>query len=259
MPSVGATENVMMAATLAKGKTVIINAAKEPEIVDLANCLNKMGAKIKGAGTSKIVINGVLNLKGCTHSIIPDRIEAITYIIAAAITGGKVIINGINSDLLGDLHKVFKKTGVNLKKVGENLVEVSRKHEHIKPSNVKTAPFPGFPTDIQAQFMSLMVIANGKSKIKENIFENRYMHVPELQRMGANIKLKRNKAIINGTKELVGAEVMATDLRASVSLVLAGLVAKGTTSVNRVYHLERGYDHLVEKLQKCGIDIEIMY
>ena len=257
--SVGATENILMAATLASGQTIINNAAREPEIIDLAQCLIKMGAKIKGAGTKKITIDGVKKLHGTTHGIIPDRIEAGTYAIAAAITGGKITLNNINLKLFEGFLKPLEKSGVTLKEVNENQIEVQANDKNIIPNNIKTNPYPKFPTDMQAQFMSLMTIAKGESKITENIFENRFMHVLELVRMGASIKINNNTATINGIKKLSGAKVMATDLRASVSLVLAGLAAKGKTTIDRLYHLERGYERLAEKLINCGADIEIIY
>jgi UDP-N-acetylglucosamine 1-carboxyvinyltransferase len=259
-PSVGATQNVMMAATLAKGTTVITNVAKEPEVVDLANCLNGMGAKITGAGTSIITIEGVKELKEYTHCILGDRIEAATYVIAATMTDGEIILNGLDIfATFGKTIDAFEDAGVKFEKLSDTSVKVSRKSNGIKPTKIMTDIFPGFPTDVQAQFMTLMLMADGESIISENIFENRFMHVPELQRLGANIEANGSIAKVKGGEELIGAEVMATDLRASVSLVLAGLVSKGTTVINRIYHLERGYDNLTEKLCRCGADVETVY
>jgi len=259
-PSVGATENVMMGAVLAKGVTTIKNAAKEPEIVNLAECLNGMGAKIKGAGTEVITIEGVKDLKEHTHFIVGDRIEAATYAIAAAMTDGDVILNGVDVEaLFGDALNVFQNAGIQFEKISNTSVKVSREKNGIKARNVETGVFPSFPTDMQAQFMSLMLSSDGESEISENIFENRFMHVPELCRLGANIQVEGNKAKILKADKLVGTEVMATDLRASVSLVLAGLIAEGVTTISRIYHLERGYENLAEKLNKCGADIYISY
>ena len=257
--SVGATENILMAATLAKGVTVINNAAREPEVVDLAACLNKMGAKIEGAGTSQIKITGVDKLHQARHNIIADRIEAGTYAIAAGITDGNIKMTNVDINLFNGFKDKLEAAGISIKSVGKEEVEVKRSKKQIQPVDVSTNPYPGFPTDMQAQFMSLMTIANGDSKIIENIFENRFMHILELVRMGAKIESKGNVALIKGVKKLFGAEVMATDLRASVSLVLAGLVAEGQTVINRLYHLERGYERLAEKLISCGADIKILY
>ena len=253
--SVGATENLIMAATLCEGKTIIKNVAIEPEILDLINFLNKSGAKIVFNSKRTIIIEGVKSLKGASYSIIPDRIEAGTYAAASLISNGKITLNRINTKTMGNIFKVLKLSGAKLEFNKKNSVTVSRKK--IKPITVKTLPYPGFPTDMQAQLMSLLCLANGKSIIREDIFENRFLHVSELQRMGANIKIKNKSAYIQGIKNFTGAEVMATDLRASVSLVLAGLAAKGTTVVNRIYHLERGYENLVKKLKKCGASIII--
>lgn len=252
--SVGATENLMMAATLANGTTTLSNCAREPEITDLGECLNKMGAKISGLGTTTITIEGVKSLNSATHDVLPDRIEAGTYMIAAAITGGKLKIKNMRPDHLGAVIAKLKATGATVDIEG-NDVTVSRKGA-VKSVDIMTEPYPGFPTDMQAQFMALLAIADGAGMISETIFENRFMHVPELVRMGANITVQSNSAIVRGVDKLNGAEVMATDLRASVALVLAGLVAKGTTVVNRIYHLERGYEDLVGKLSACGADIE---
>ena len=251
--SVGATENLIMAATLCKGTTVIKNIAIEPEILDLINFLNKSGAKIVFNSKRTIAIKGVESLKGTTYSIIPDRIEAGTYAAASLISNGKITLNRINTKVMKNIFDILKLSGAKLKFNKKNSVTVSRKK--IKSINVKTLPYPGFPTDMQAQLMSLLCLANGKSIIKEDIFENRFLHVSELKRMGADIKIKNKSAYIQGIKNFTGAEVMATDLRASVSLVLAGLAAKGTTIVNRIYHLERGYGDLVKKLKKCGASI----
>lgn len=257
--SVGATENTLMAATLAEGETTINNAACEPEIIDLAKCLTAMGAKITGAGTSQIKIQGVEKLHGARHHVIADRIEAGTYAVAAGITGGKIKLIGLQMWVLGGFKSELEKAGLVLTQVSENEVEVCRSTETITPVSISTQPFPGFPTDMQAQFMSLMAVADGASTIEETIFENRFMHVLELVRMGADISSHGNLSVVKGVKKLVGAEVMATDLRASVSLVLAGLVAEGDTTINRLYHLERGYERLAEKLIACGADIKIIY
>ncbi|MCG2676296.1 UDP-N-acetylglucosamine 1-carboxyvinyltransferase [bacterium] len=253
-PSVGATENLMMAATLAKGKTIIENAAKEPEIVDLANFLNKMGAKIKGAGTDTIEIIGIKELKGTDYSIIPDRIEAGTYMIASAITRGDVTLEGARLDHLEPLVTKLREIGVEVIE-NEGAIEIRAKRG-IKAVDVKTLPYPGFPTDMQAQFMALMSITPGMSIITETVFENRFMHVSELARMGADIKIEGASAIVKGVKSLSGAPVMATDLRASAALILAGLVAKGKTEISRIYHLDRGYERIVEKLSNLGTRIE---
>ncbi len=257
--SVGATENTLMAATLAEGETIINNAACEPEIIDLAKCLTAMGAKISGAGTPQIRIQGVEKLHAARHPIIADRIEAGTYAIAAGITGGKIRLHGIEMWVLGGFREELEKSGLVLNQISERVIEVSRTDDVIHPVSISTHPFPGFPTDMQAQFMSLMAVADGASTIEETIFENRFMHVLELVRMGANIESHGNLAVVKGVKKLTGAEVMATDLRASVSLVLAGLVAEGETVINRLYHLERGYERLADKLIACGADIKILY
>ena len=251
--SVGATENLIMASVLCEGKTLIKNIAIEPEILDLIDFLNHSGAKILFNSKRSITIEGVDRLRGVSYSIIPDRIEAGTYAIASLITNGKITLNKINKEIMRNIFDVLKKAGAQLDFKKTNSVTVSRKK--IKSLNVKTLPYPGFPTDMQAQLMSLLCLSKGKSVIKEDIFENRFLHVPELKRLGANIKIKNQSAHIIGIDKLKGAEVMATDLRASVSLVLAGLVAQGTTTINRVYHLERGYENLVGKLKKCGAKI----
>ncbi len=253
--SVGATENLMMAATLAKGTTILENAAQEPEISDLGNMLIKMGAKIEGLGTDTIKITGVPTLTGAIHSVLPDRIEAGTWAIAAIMTDGNVELENVTKDTLGSLEEKLIEAGAEIQK-SDNSIKVRRKTKNIKAVDITTMPHPGFPTDLQAQFMSLMTLANGTSTTKETIFENRFMHVPELNRMGANISISGNTATIKGIKTLKGAEVMATDLRASVALVLAGMMAEGETIINRIYHLERGYEKIVEKLTACGIDIE---
>jgi UDP-N-acetylglucosamine 1-carboxyvinyltransferase len=257
--SVGATENAMMACSLAKGESLISNAACEPEIIDLAKCLNAMGAKISGAGTTQIQIQGVDQLHGATHRIIADRIEAGTYAVAAGITGGCIRLHQLEEWVMTGFKEDLQKAGLIFNQISPDVVEVSRNQEFIESVNISTHPFPGFATDMQAQFMALMTVANSVSTIEENIFENRFMHVLELARMGANIESHGKIAVIKGVKKLTGAEVMATDLRASVSLVLAGLVADGQTTINRLYHLERGYERLAEKLINCGADIKMIY
>jgi UDP-N-acetylglucosamine 1-carboxyvinyltransferase len=254
-PSVGATENLMMAASLAEGETVLVNAAREPEIIDLALCLNAMGAAVAGAGSGRIVVRGAARLHGATHSVIPDRIEAGTYVIATAITGGAVELTGARYGDIAAVAKVLEGAGVGVRET-EAGVEVRRANGRLAGVDVMTEPYPGFPTDLQAQVMAAMTTAEGAAMITETIFENRFMHVPELCRMGANINVHGASAMVRGVPQLTGAEVMATDLRASVSLVLAGLVARGETVVNRVYHLDRGYERLEEKLAACGADIE---
>ena len=252
--SVGATENAMMAACLAKGKTILNNCACEPEIKDLGKFLIKMGCKIKWLNKRKIEINGVKNLKTLTYRVMFDRIEAGTYMIASAVTDGRIKIKNINPKIIKNEILALKKMGVIITvKSKEVIVRNSR---CIKKINLKTSPYPGFPTDLQAQIMVLMCGANGISKITENIFENRFMHIPELNRMGAKIKIKGNQAIIQGKKKLNAAELMATDLRASVSLVLAALSSKSKTTINRVYHLDRGYENIEKKLSNCGAQIK---
>ncbi|MGB0749423.1 MAG: UDP-N-acetylglucosamine 1-carboxyvinyltransferase [Magnetospiraceae bacterium] len=253
-PSVGATENLLMAATLAEGETRILNAAREPEVTDLANCLVAMGAQISGIGSHALTIQGVDALYGVAYAVLPDRIETGTYAVAAAITGGDVELVGTRADLLGSVITVFERTGVAVTPT-KNGIRVARANG-LKGADVMTEPFPGFPTDMQAQIMALMTIADGASMVTETIFENRFMHVPELARMGADINVHQSSAIIRGVPQLSGAEVMATDLRASSSLVLAGLAAKGETTINRVYHLDRGYEKIEAKLSACGADIE---
>ena len=253
--SVGATENAMMAACLAKGKTILNNCACEPEIKDLGRFLIKMGCKIKWLNKRKIEINGVKNLKTLTsYRVMFDRIEAGTYMIASAVTDGRIKIKNINSKIIKNEILVLKKMGVIITVKSKEIIV--RNSRCIKKINLKTSPYPGFPTDLQAQIMVLMCGANGISKITENIFENRFMHVPELNRMGAKIKIKGNQAIIQGKKKLNAAELMATDLRASVSLVLAALSSKSKTTINRVYHLDRGYENIEKKLSNCGAQIK---
>jgi UDP-N-acetylglucosamine 1-carboxyvinyltransferase len=254
LPSVGATENLMMAASLAEGTTVIENAAKEPEIEDLGAVLNKMGARVQGAGSDIIRIEGVTSLRGVTHRVIPDRIEAASFVIAGVLTGGNVVVIGARPAHLDAFSIKLKEAGVDLI-VGENSFGV-KGNGKIRSVDVTTLPYPGFPTDLQAQMMVLMSVADGVSVITETIFENRFMHAQELDRMGADIRLEGNRAVVRGVKELSGAPVMATDLRASVSLILAGLVANGTTEVSRVYHLDRGYERIEQKLSKLGAAIE---
>ena len=253
--SVGATENVMMAATLAEGETQISNAAREPEVGDLANCLVAMGANIEGIGTDTLKVTGVSELKGANHEVIPDRIETGTYAVAAAMTGGDIIMKGTRLELLNALADVLAKAGVEIAGDGTT-VRVRRVNSSLKGTDLMTEPYPGFPTDMQAQVMALLAVADGASMITETIFENRFMHVPELCRMGADINVHGSSAIVRGVPTLSGAQLMATDLRASVSLVLAGLAANGETFVNRVYHLDRGYERVEEKLAACGAEIE---
>ncbi|MBV8106515.1 MAG: UDP-N-acetylglucosamine 1-carboxyvinyltransferase [Hyphomicrobiales bacterium] len=252
--TVGGTHVALMASATARGSTTIINAAREPEVADLADCLNKMGARIRGAGTSTIEIQGVARLNGANHRVLPDRIEAGTYATAVAMTGGDILLEGVGEDLIKRPLEALEEAGATV--VGDNRgVRVLRNGAGIDAVDVATAPFPGFPTDLQAQFMALMTRARGTSRITETIFENRFMHVQELARLGAHIKLEGDTAIVDGVDRLRGAPVMATDLRASVSLVIAGLVAEGETTVNRVYHLDRGFERLEEKLGACGADI----
>ncbi|MDF2233130.1 UDP-N-acetylglucosamine 1-carboxyvinyltransferase [Albimonas sp. CAU 1670] len=252
--SVGATENALMAATLAKGTTVLKNAAREPEIIDLAACLTAMGARIEGAGTATITIEGVDALHGATHPVIADRIELGTYMLAPAIAGGEVELTGAGRAAVGALWERMEEAGLTLSET-ERGVKVARNGGPLKPLHVITEPFPGFPTDLQAQLMALLTLAEGESVLEERIFENRFMHAPELQRMGARIDVHGGVAKIRGVPALKGAQVMATDLRASVSLVLAGLAAEGETTVGRIYHLDRGYERLEEKLSACGADV----
>ena len=253
--TVGGTHTALMAASLARGTTVLRNAAREPEVVDLADCLIKMGARIKGAGQSTIEIEGVGSLFGARHAVMPDRIEAGTYAMAVAMTGGDVLLAGARADLLQAGLDALVQAGASITETNEGL-RVTRNGAGISPVDVTTAPFPAFPTDLQAQFMALMTRAKGVSRITETIFENRFMHVQELARLGARIKLEGDTAIVTGADHLDGAPVMATDLRASVSLVIAALAARGETTINRVYHLDRGFERLEKKLRGCGAEIE---
>ncbi len=253
-PSVGATETAMMAATAAKGETEILNAAREPEVADLAACLIAMGAKIEGAGTHRILIEGSTNWQPAKHHGIPDRVEAGTYAVAAAITGGMLELTNARLENMAATVQMLEYMGVSVWPSDRGLV-VSREGP-LRPADLTTEPYPGFPTDMQAQFMALATQADGASLIRETVFESRFMHVPELMRLGANISLQGTTAVVRGGPALRGAQVMATDLRASVSLVLAGLVSSGETIVNRVYHLDRGYEQLDRKLKLCGADIE---
>ena len=253
--SVGATENIKMAATLAKGTTVIKNAAREPEIVDLATCLRSMGAQIDGDGTSTITVQGVDRLGAATHPVVTDRIELGTYMLAPAICGGEVECLGGRIDLVGAFCEKLDAAGIDVEETDTGL-KVRRREDRIRAVDVTTEPFPGFPTDLQAQMMALLCTANGTSTLEEKIFENRFMHAPELIRMGADIDVQGGRAIVSGVDKLKGAPVMATDLRASVSLILAGMAAEGETKVSRVYHLDRGYEHVVAKLRGVGANIE---
>jgi UDP-N-acetylglucosamine 1-carboxyvinyltransferase len=252
--SVGATENAVMAAVLAKGESVIENAAREPEIVDLCRCLVAMGAKIAGIGTEKLTIQGVRELHGATYAVMPDRIETGSYACAAAITGGDVELAGADMETLGATAEALQEAGVEITPTNDG-IRVNRANG-LHGVTISTAPYPGFPTDMQAQFMAMLSVADGASVLTETIFENRYMHVPELARMGADVTVRGRSAVVRGVSGLHGAQVMATDLRASMSLVIAGLAAEGETVVNRVYHLDRGYERLEEKLSAVGADIE---
>ena len=252
--TVTGTENIMMAAVLASGKTIIKNSAKEPEIIDLANCLRLMGARIEGDGTSTIVIEGVNELAGCTYDVLPDRIETATFLVAAAITKGKLTLTHTRPDTIKVIIEKLKKAGANIS-IKNDIINIEVKSK-LDAVNIITNPYPDFPTDMQAQFIALNSISKGKSKVVESVFENRFMHVQELVRMGADIDINGNTAIIKGVKELTGAPVMATDLRASASLILAGLVAKGETIVDRIYHIDRGYECIEEKLTKIGANIK---
>ncbi|MGR3363485.1 MAG: UDP-N-acetylglucosamine 1-carboxyvinyltransferase [Maritimibacter harenae] len=253
--SVGATENIVMAATLAKGTTVLTNAAREPEIVDLVTCLKQMGAQIEGEGTHRIEIQGVDRLHGATHQVVADRIELGTYMLAPAIAGGEVECLGGTIDLLSAFVERLDAAGIAVEETARGL-KVARKADRVRAVDVTTEPFPGFPTDLQAQIMAMLCTAEGTSELNETIFENRFMHAPELTRMGAQIEVHGGTARVTGVERLKGAPVMATDLRASVSLILAGLAAEGETVVNRVYHLDRGYEHVVRKLSGVGAQIE---
>lgn len=252
--SVTGTENIMMAAVLAKGQTVLRNVAKEPEVEDLANFLNAMGAKVNGAGTDEIIIDGVDDLKGTEFSIPADRIEAGTYLIAAAITGGDVTISNIQAPRMNNILDKLKLSGASIS-IGDNYIQLTMKEDSILPVDISTAPFPGFPTDMQAQFTVLNALSKGSSVVTENVFENRFMHVQELNRMGCDITVKGSNAFIKGVSSLNGAPVMATDLRASASLILAGLCANGETIVDRIYHIDRGYERIEEKLSYLGANI----
>ena len=254
MITVTGTENLMMAATLAKGTTLIENAAREPEVVDLANCLNQMGAKVYGAGTDTIEIEGVDNLSGTRYDVLPDRIETGTYLVAAAITGGRVKVKNTRPDVMDAVLQTLREAGASVS-CGPDWVELDMQGQRPRAVNVRTAPYPAFPTDMQAQFTALNAIAEGVGTITETVFENRFMHVHEMQRMGADIRLEGNTAISRGVEQLTGAPVMATDLRASASLVLAGLVAEGDTAVDRIYHIDRGYECIEEKLAQLGARI----
>jgi UDP-N-acetylglucosamine 1-carboxyvinyltransferase len=252
--TVTGTENLMMAAALANGTTVLENAAKEPEVVDMAECLIKMGAKIKGAGTDVITIEGVDKLHGATHQVVCDRIEAGTYMVAAAMTGGEIKLLNVKENLLDAVIEKLREAGVEVN-CDQNTITV-KSDGKLKAVNIRTAPHPAFPTDMQAQFMALNTVAEGVSKVTETIFENRFMHVQEMQRLGANIDIDGNTALVRGVEQLEGATVMATDLRASASLVLAGLVAKGQTVIERIYHLDRGYENLEEKFNALGANVK---
>ena len=253
--SVTGTENVIMAASLADGQTVIQNAAREPEVIDLANCLTAMGANIKGAGTDEITIEGVERLDGASFSVMPDRVEVGTYLTAVAMTGGKVKIKSAKPEYLSSVISKLELSGAQITS-GDDWVEIFMNHDKPKAISLTTGPYPSFPTDMQAQFVSLNAIAKGISTVTETVFENRFMHVQEIARMGGNITLKGNTAVIEGINKLQGAPVMATDLRASASLVLAGLVAEGATTIDRIYHIDRGYERIEEKLKILGADIE---
>jgi len=253
--SVGATHNALMAAVLARGDTVIENAAREPEVADLASCLKKMGAKIGGIGSATLEVQGVERLHGAEHTVLPDRIETGTYAMAAAMTGGEVVLQNTRADLLERALDLLRSSGIEIEETPSGL-KVARNGGGLQPVAVDTEPFPGFPTDLQAQLIALMCVAQGTSTVRETIFENRFMHVQELARLGARIDLKGDTAMVTGVKGLTGAQVMATDLRASVSLIIAGLAAQGETMIGRVYHLDRGFERIEEKLRKCGAHIE---
>jgi UDP-N-acetylglucosamine 1-carboxyvinyltransferase len=253
--SVGATHNALMAAVLARGDTVIENAAREPEVADVANCLKRMGARIQGIGTSTLQVQGVDQLHGAEHTVLPDRIETGTYAMAAAITGGEVLLQGARADLLESALDLLRSSGVEIEDTPSGL-RVARNGGGLRPVAVDTEPLPRFPTDLQAQLIALMCMAQGTSTVRETIFENRFMHVQELARLGARIDLKGDTAMVTGVKGLAGAQVMATDLRASVSLIIAGLAAQGETVIGRVYHLDRGFERIEEKLRNCGARIE---
>ena len=253
--SVGATHNALMAAVLARGETLIENAAREPEVADLANCLKKMGAKIGGVGSSTLQVQGVDRLHGAEHTVIPDRIETGTYAMAAAMTNGDVVLDGARADLLQEVLQTLRSTGIEIEERPSGL-RVAWNGGALNPVSVETRPFPGFPTDLQAQLVALMCMANGLSKVRETIFDNRFMHIQELTRLGARIELQGDTAFVTGVNGLHGAQVMASDLRASVSLIIAGLAAEGETLIGRVYHLDRGFERIEEKLSQCGARIE---
>ena len=253
--TVTGTENVMMAATLAQGQTIIENAAREPEVVDLANCLIKMGAEITGQGTDTVIINGVKDLKGCSYSVMPDRIETGTYLIAAAATRGHIKVKDTSPSILESVLDKLEQIGAEIK-VGDNWIELDMQGRRPKAVSLRTAPYPAFPTDMQAQFTALNSVADGTGLITETVFENRFMHVQEMNRMGASIRVEGNTVIVDGVDALKGAPVMATDLRASASLIIAGLVSKNETSVDRIYHIDRGYECIEEKLQLLGAKIK---
>ena len=253
--SVGATHNALMAAVLARGETLIENAAREPEVADLANCLKKMGAKIGGVGSSTLQVQGVDRLHGAEHTVIPDRIETGTYAMAAAMTNGDVLLDGARADLLPEVIQTLRSTGIEIEERPSGL-RVAWNGGALNPVSVETRPFPGFPTDLQAQLVALMSRANGLSKVRETIFDNRFMHIQELTRLGARIDLQGDTAFVTGVNGLHGAQVMATDLRASVSLIIAGLAAEGETLIGRVYHLDRGFERIEDKLSQCGARIE---
>jgi UDP-N-acetylglucosamine 1-carboxyvinyltransferase len=253
--TVTGTENLMMAATLADGVTVIENAAREPEVLDLALFLNAMGAQVRGAGTDTVTVTGVESLHGTEYTVQPDRIEAGTYLVSGAITGGRVMVKGVRPGHLDAVLIKLREAGAEFC-IGEDWVELDMQGRRPRAVDIRTAPYPGFPTDMQAQFAALNVVADGVGTIVETVFENRFMHVQELQRLGADIKLQGNTAVIRGVRHLTGAPVMATDLRASASLVLAGLIARGATTVRRIYHIDRGYECIEEKLELLGASIE---
>ncbi len=253
--TVTGTENIMMAAALADGETVIENAAMEPEVVDLANMLKKMGANIKGEGTERIIIKGVKNLHGVNHKIIPDRIEAGTFAVLSALFGGDIVIENYPAHYLDYVHKIFNKIGIDVVPISESQVAV-RRSQKLKPVHIQTKEYPYFPTDLQAQFMTMLSVIEGRSRITENIFENRFMHVPELKRLGANITVRGRDAFIKGVKKLTGAQVKATDLRASAAMVIAGLIAEGKTRIYNIYHLDRGYENIDAKLRLLGASVK---
>lgn len=255
MVTVTGTENLLMAATLAQGTTILENAAREPEVTDLANCLSAMGADIEGIGTDCLTVHGVSRLEGCQYHVLPDRIETGTFLLAGAITRGKIRVNNTSASILDGVLQKLEKAGADIN-CGLDWIELDMRGNQAKSVSISTAPYPAFPTDMQAQFMALNTVAQGTATITENIFENRFMHVPELQRMGADISAKGNTAVVLGVESLTGAQVMATDLRASASLVLAGLAARGKTIVDRIYHLDRGYEHIEQKLTHIGANIK---